>query len=169
MAEANGPRGLTIRECRPDDVKSIVDIAIAAWEPVHALRRELLGEELAAILEPGWQERKANEVRSACSPESNARVLVAEEGGEVVGFVTFYTNSTTLIGEIGNNAVRPDRQGRGIGTMMYMHAFERLREAGMRFVKVTTRGDEGHAAARRAYEKAGFNIRIPLVTYYRKL
>ena len=73
------------------------------------------------------------------------------------------------IGEIGNNAVHPDLRGQGIGPRMYQYAFDRLRERGMRYVKVGTGGDPAHAPARRAYEKAGFTIQLPGVEYYREL
>jgi ribosomal protein S18 acetylase RimI-like enzyme len=78
-------------------------------------------------------------------------------------------NHTSRIGEIGNNAVHPDVQGRGIGPQMYRHALERLRELGMRFVKVGTGGDPAHAPARRAYEKVGFDVQLPGVEYYCRL
>jgi len=39
----------------------------------------------------------------------------------------------------------------------------------MRFVEVTTGGDPSHAPVRRAYERAGFSVQLPTITYYRKL
>lgn len=52
---------------------------------------------------------------------------------------------------------------------MYAYAFARLRERGMRYVRVSTGGDPAHAPARRAYEKAGFVIGLPGVEYHREL
>ncbi len=47
---------------------------------------------------------------------------------------------------------------------------ERIRQAaGMRVATVTTGGDPKHAAAHRAYEKAGFDVQIPSVWLCRKL
>ncbi len=158
-----------IRDVRPEDVETLVAIAIAAWEPVNVCRRQTMGEELFAAAKPDWQGRKAREIRSACDPQNRAGVCVAEHGGQVVGFVAFHANEVSRIGEIGNNAVHPDFQGMGIGSSMYRYAFERLRERGMRFARVVTGGDAPYAAARRAYEKAGFCIRVPLVSYYCKL
>ena len=87
----------------------------------------------------------------------------------MVGFVTCYADASTGIGEIGNNAVHPDCQGQGIAQRLYAYAFERLRERGMRYVKVGTGGDPAHAPARRAYQKAGFDVSLPHVEYYREL
>jgi ribosomal protein S18 acetylase RimI-like enzyme len=105
----------------------------------------------------------------ACDPTGNAMVGVAELDGHPVGFVTCYADDRSRIGEIGNNAVYPDVQGRGVGPRLYEYAFGRLRERGMRYVRVSTGGDPAHAPARRAYEKAGIGVQLPGVEYYRAL
>lgn len=158
-----------IRELKSTDVDIIADIAVAAWKPIFDFYREAMGEELFSLACPNWQKEKARQVRRACEPESSAMVCVAEKEGKVIGFITFHANYDTCIGEIGNNAVHPDFQGMGVGTMMYRHVFERMKEHGMRFVKVGTGADPAHAPARRAYEKAGFDIKIPNVQYYKKM
>ena len=159
---------ILIRDLEPPDAETIVRIAVAAWEPIFAYFRQAMGAELFAAACPNWQQEKARQVRAACRPDSSPGVCVAEKDGRVVGFITFCAKGSG-IGEIGNNAVHPDFQGQGIGTRMYQHVFQRLRERGMRFVKVHTGGDPAHAPARRAYEKAGFDIQLPTVDYYRKL
>ena len=163
------PSDFTIRDLRPADVEAAVEIALAAWAPIFASFRRIMGDDLFTALHPDCQKRKARQVRSACDPGDRASVSVAEKDDRIVGFITFYTNDATRVGEIGNNAVHPDFQGQGIGTRMYRHVFEKMREAGMRFVKVSTGGDPSHAPARRAYEKAGFSIKVPSVDYYRAL
>lgn len=162
-------RDIVIRDLKSTDVEVIAEIAVAAWTPIFAFYRQTLGEELFEAACPNWQEEKARQVRLACDPQNRAMVCVAEKEGQVVGFITFYANDASRIGEIGNNAVHPDFQGMGIGTRMYQHIFDRLGRLGMRFVKVSTGGDPSHAPARRAYEKAGFSIQLPSVEYYRKL
>jgi len=160
---------VVIRDLRSPDVDAVVEIAVAAWAPIFAFYRQTMGDDLFAAANSNWKEEKARQVREACDLRNPALVWVAEKGGRVVGFVTFYANDTSRIGEIGNNAVHPDHQGMGIGTRMYQHVFGRLRKLGVRFVKVSTGGDPAHAAARRAYEKAGFSIQLPGIEYYRKL
>ena len=167
--EAGMSDRIVIRDLEPTDVEAIADIAVAAWVPIFAYYREAMGEELFALACPDWQEDKAGQVRRACEPDHPAMVCVATSDGCVVGFATYYANRASGIGEIGNNAVHPDFQGRGIATRLYSHVFARLRELDVRFVKVGTGGDPAHAPARRAYERAGFSIRLPHVEYYRKL
>jgi GNAT superfamily N-acetyltransferase len=158
-----------VRDLEPQDVERVVQIAVMAWAPIYGAYRQTLGEDLFAAMYPDWQADKARQVRTACLPENPAMVSVAVEDGQVVGFITYYSNDASHVGEIGNNAVHPDWQGRGIGPEMYHHTFQRLRALGMRFVEVHTGGDPAHAPARRAYEKAGFDVSLPGVTYYRRL
>lgn len=157
-----------IRDLAPGDVDAIVAIALAAWEPIYRFYRHEMGEALFQTVFPDWRVDKARQVETACRPGSKAHVCVAEQDREVVGFATYYANRPG-VGEIGNNAVRPDRQGQGIGPRMYGYIFDRLRALGMRYVKVSTGGDPAHAPARGAYRKAGFEIALPGVDYYRAL
>jgi GNAT superfamily N-acetyltransferase len=93
-------------------------------------------------------------------------VWVAEEDGEVVGFITVELDRETLIGEIGNNAVDLASQHRGIGALMYKFVLEQMKEAGMRCATVSTGDDPSHAPARQAYENVGFSRAVPSVQYY---
>ena len=106
---------------------------------------------------------QAEILTSLLEPDSGWELYVAEQAGVVVGFVSVQLNEQTSIGEIGLNAVHPDRASAGIGTAMYNVVLERLRRAGMRVATVSTGGDASHAPARRAYEKAGFTVGIPSV------
>lgn len=163
------PDNVTIRDYRPPDLSRVLDIAVAAWAPIYASYRAILGESLFIQLHTNWQEGKRRQVADGCAGVGGAAVLVAELKGDVVGFVTFRGDRAAGIGEIGNNAVDPAHQGRGIAPAMYAEVFERLRQQGLRFVKVSTGGDPSHAPARRAYQKAGFETALPHVDYFREL
>ena len=52
---------------------------------------------------------------------------------------------------------------------MYKAVLAYFQEQGMTFARVTTGLDYAHSRARRAYERAGFNIRREDVTYYLEL
>jgi ribosomal protein S18 acetylase RimI-like enzyme len=65
--------------------------------------------------------------------------------------------------------VHPEWQGRGIAAALYQAALAKMRANGMRAVRVTTGLDEGHAPARAAYQKAGFIVGLPSITYYQDL
>ena len=163
----SGPIG--VRAYQPRDEGAIVAIAVAAWAPVYAYRRQCMGDDLFQAVHPDWRAEKARQVRSACRTGGPDTVCVAEIAGQVVGFCTFYAHRGSAVGEIGNNAVDPPWQGRGVVQRMYAYALASLRDQGMATVRVRTGGDPAHAPARRAYEKAGFEVGLPEVTYYRAL
>ena len=174
---------IMIRPLELADLETVVEIALAAWEPIYAYRRQMMGDVLFSTVHPDWRAEKAGQVRRGCAAGPPAILAVAtateaEAGGaeatgadaadRVVGFVTCCVLGSG-IGEIGNNAVHPDWQGRGIAPRLYDYCFERLRGRGVRYVKVGTGGAPAHAPARRAYKKAGFSVALPGVEYYREL
>ena len=158
-----------ILPAQPEHIPDFEAIAVAAWEPYFAFRRAVLGEDAFQAEHGDWQADKARQVRSNASGEHGCRAFVAQLEGRIVGFVTYFANARTGVAEIGNNAVRPGWQGRGIGTRMYAFVLERMRQEGMRYAKVRTGGDPAHAPARTAYEKVGFGDRIEHVEYHLKL
>ena len=159
---------MIIRDAQTDDADAVAEIAVAAWRPIYARLRDFLGDELFDTLHTGWESHKAEQVRQACDATESGAALVADSSDLVVGFVSFYTH-TAPVGVIGNNAVHPDFQSQGIATRLYECVLARLREAGMRYARVTTGADLSYAPARRAYEKVGFEIEASTVTYYREL
>ena len=84
-----------------------------------------------------------------------------------MGFVTVVLHDADQ-GEIDMLAVDPARQRNGIGQKLIDTALEFMRTHGVTHGELGTGGDPGHAAARRAYERAGF-VGLPLVHYYKQL
>ena len=160
---------LIIRDLESKDVDAAVGIAKRAWEPIFESFLRLIGEDVFPKVYPDWRAGKERQIRSAVAGGPPAFFLVAEEEGTVVGFASYHLNADSKIGEIGNNAVDPDHQNRGIGALLHAKALERMRSAGMEVAKVTTGLDESHAPARSAYKKSGFTNSIPMTTYYQRL
>ncbi len=153
------------RPARAEDIPDIRRIASAAWAPIYAHFREVMGEDLWRREHPGDPlERKADSVERHFR-ERPDEAFVVELDGVVVGFCT-YVIGDNGVGVIGNNAVDPAVQGRGVGAAQYREVLRRFREAGMVYAKVGTGLDPSHAAARRAYEKVGFKQVRPHVDYY---
>lgn len=157
-----------IRSYTPADLPTLMDIANRAWQPIYDMYAGIRSPELFALLVPDRHTAKGDQIR-AHAARSPDHILVCEEGGRIVGFVTFQLDRDHGIGTLGNNAVDPACGLKGIGQQMYQAVFARFRQEGLRFAKVTTGLDEAHARARRAYERAGFNQRQEDVTYYMKL
>ncbi|HPY89255.1 MAG TPA: GNAT family N-acetyltransferase [Lentisphaeria bacterium] len=159
-----------IRAFRDSDREAIVDIANRAWAPIRRMSRQALGDKIADLLvgAAGDGRSKGEEVRRQIenAPEN---ILVCEEDGKVVGFITFMIDDQKKIGTIGNNAADPDCGLKGIGQQMYRAVLELFRNRGLQAARVFTGLDDAHARARRAYERAGFNRQLTHVTYYMEL
>jgi ribosomal protein S18 acetylase RimI-like enzyme len=160
---------VVMRPARADDLSLLDEVRQAAFAPVFASFRSMLGEDIYELAQAREDEAQGELLISLLAPESGWKVYAAERGGMVVGFVAIRLNHDTHVGEIGLNAVHPDHAGKGVGTTMYDFAIARMKEPGMQVATVATGGDPSHAPARRAYEKAGFTVHIPSVWLCRKL
>jgi putative acetyltransferase len=82
--------------------------------------------------------------------------LVAEDGGQILGHVLFSPGriGATPVEGLGPVAVRPERQGQGIGSALIRAGLASLRQAGHRIVMV-----EGNPAY---YTRFGFQDATPL-------
>jgi GNAT superfamily N-acetyltransferase len=151
------------------DFPCLEEVRAAAFAPVFASFRSILGEDIYNLAQAPEDDAQGELLASLFAPESGWEVYAAELAGMVVGFVSVRLNLGTQVGEIGLNAVHPHHAGKGVGTAMYEFAIARMKEAGMRVATVATGADPSHAPARRAYEKAGFTVQIPSVWLCRKL
>ncbi|CAL9520910.1 hypothetical protein SUDANB121_03853 [Nocardiopsis dassonvillei] len=71
-------------------------------------------------------------------------------------------------GEVALPAAGPGHRRAGLGTVITRHAADRIRARGTSTAVAETGGDEGHAPARAAYEKAG-PTPPPIVRRFRAL
>lgn len=144
-------------------------IRAAAFAPVFASFRAIVGPYIAAVALAHAEADQARLLDDICAEGSGHHVLVARVDGEIAGFVSFTVDAGPRMGELGLNAVHPDHAGRGIGAFMYGEALAGMKALGARAVEVGVGGDPSHAPARRAYEKAGFGPAIPSLSLYRSL
>ena len=158
---------MIMREYRSDDLEQVMNIANAAWQPIRKMSREALGDTISNILNPaGDAESKGLQVKAQID-SGQYGIAVCEHDGQIVGFITWQI--VGRIGEICNNAARPDTGLKGIGQAMYHFVLAKFREAGVKVVRVTTGLDWAHVPARRAYERAGFKKHLDLITYFMEL
>ena len=157
-----------IRLFQPSDLEPMVAIAKKAWKKIFEGFRQQLGDELYSILYDNRLQDKRHQL-TEFTARFPGQCYVCERNGKIVGFVTFGLNRETKTGILTNNAADPDSGEKGVGQEMYAAVFERMRQEGMIAVTVSTGLDEGHAPARRAYERAGFEKHLNSVTYCKKL
>ena len=159
---------IQIREFRDEDLETIVEFSLRAWQPVFASVRNVLGDEIFLRLHPDWRAGQADAVRSTCTDEDRD-VFVAVADARPVGFVAVALNAFhERMGAIDIIGVDPDFQRRGVSSRLTEFAAEHMRRSGMDIAVVETGGDPGHAPARAAYETAGFTL-LPIARYFRLL
>lgn len=159
---------MLIREYDQADEGQVIDLSLRAWAPVHESMEQVMGHEISdRLLDGGWRRNQERDVRATLTDEQ-ARVWVAEVGGQAVGFVSAVLGPESRVGVVWMLAVDPDHQNQGIGTELTETATEWLRESGMRVAMVETGGDPGHAPGRRTYEKAGYTL-MPIARYFKAL
>jgi len=159
---------VVIRDARPEDAAAAGEIAARAWAPIREAFTDRLGKDIAAGF--GDMKRSKYDQVHRFITKTPQDAVVAEIDGKIVGFATTHLHSerdpNTPTGELGNNAVHPEFGGRGIGRLQGEACIRKLIERGAKVLKVFTGLDEGHAPARRLYEKLGFDKKLEHVEYY---
>jgi ribosomal protein S18 acetylase RimI-like enzyme len=148
------------------DVEEIVALSLLAWEPAFESMEKVLGPRIFHLIWPDWKKSQAEGVAGACRATDKYHTLVAELDGRVVGFIVHELKGDT--GEVVLLAVHPEFQKRGIATQLNVAALDAMKAAGVKMAVAETGGEDGHAPARRAYEKAGYTG-LPLVRYFKDL
>ena len=157
-----------IRRYKTEDLPFIVSIGRRAWINIYDMYRNTYGSELFSLLIPNRDTAKEEQINHHALHHPDW-IYVCEEKEKIVGFITFSIDQERKIGQMGNNAVDPECVLKGIGQQMYSAVFKRFKEEGLLYAQVRTGLDDAHLRARRAYERAGFNIKIEDVTYFKKL
>ncbi len=149
-------------------LNEIVRLSLRAWQPVFdSIKSQMKPDIYREFYPDGWRASQQKAVEEVCAAE-DASVWTAIENAEPVGFVAVKLDPASKIGEIYMIAVDPDFQRRGVATALTDFALRWMKDAGMTVAMVETGGDDGHAPARRAYEKTGFDL-LPIARYFKKL
>lgn len=160
---------IVIRAYAPEDAERLQTIRAAAFVPVFASFRALLGDAIAAVVLANAEQEQAALLQRLCTEDPNARVFVAGRRGTTVGFVAVTFDRDQSIGELVLIAVAPSAAGAGVGSALIAHALAAMRAEGLRAAVVGAGADASHAPALRAYEKAGFRAGIPSKHLYQML
>lgn len=143
---------LTVRPARFEDIEAVKTITEAAFGPMSMGRmsEDFFGEKLGG---KPWHFYKNREVGDYAENNSHL-VIVCETEGKTVAYATWLPDPEKGTAQIGNNAVHPDYQGRGIGKLMQQEIFRRMKEDGYRRFMVSTLSVD--IPAQKVYEKLGY-------------
>ncbi len=156
---------LKFMRMRKNDFKEVKNIVRKIWTMgVDKLREETYG----IIGNKSWDEWVWKSVKEYLK-EKNTKKFVTKINGKIVGFCSYRIDKIKKIGTVGYNGVLPEYSGLGIGTYQINKILELMKKEGMEIAEVLTGLNEGHAPARRMYEKAGFKEFFKSVLYTKKL
>ena len=160
---------LTLRQSINSDLPKLETIRARAFAPIFGSFRKILGDEIYDIAQKSEDDKQCEQLSEMFSGTSKWIIFTALADEEISGFVSIQIDEASKVGEIGLNAIEPKFSGRGFGTQMFEHAIDYMKSCDMRVATAATGGDPSHLPARKAYEKAGFDVQIPSVWYCRTL
>ena len=142
---------MLIRAYREADREALKRITVEAFDGVSIDQN--MEQRFGEVAGRDWRWRKARQIDDDLSADG-AAVWVAEEGGEVVGYVTARLDRAAGVGFIPNLAVRAGRRGRGVGRQLIEHALAQFRAAGLEVARIETL--EQNPVGRHLYPDCGF-------------
>jgi ribosomal protein S18 acetylase RimI-like enzyme len=131
---------IDIRRAEPKDAAAIADVHNASWSGAYA--GIIPHKALTAMLARRGPQWWSNAIRRATS------VLVAEMGGQIVGYATFGRNRVRELaqqGEIYELYIAPEYQGVGLGSRLFAAARDALGRHGLEGLVVWALEDNGGA------------------------
>ena len=142
-----------IRPFREADWPAVKEICELIWGiGLDCVREERYGFEVGG---KPWQDRLVESLRESMGARPQDW-FVTELDGHVIGFCALSTDTSTGIGQVCRNGIHPDYAGKGHGSRQLRFVWDEFRRRGMRIAEVHTGLNDGHAPARKMYERAGF-------------
>ncbi|MHA7275962.1 GNAT family N-acetyltransferase [Arthrobacter sp. Hz1] len=152
-----------LRDCTTSDIPALIDLTITTFRPLFTGSLIELRPEVTKHDHSRWEDDYRSEVPSLFAPDEDRFITLAEEDGQILGYVGWnVTNKTS--GRLEMVAVHPDARRQGVARLLCRSAVTRLQTCGVTVVHIGTGGDAFHAPARALYESLGF-IPYPTVDY----
>lgn len=127
---------MIIREATVEDSRGMARVRVDTWKTSY--RGFIASDHLDSLSDADSETRFR---QSMTVPGTDERFFVADEGGDITGFVIFGPERAVAAldrGEIYALYVRPEKQGTGTGRALFRAAASSLLEAGMRSLLVWT-------------------------------
>lgn len=145
-----------IRPARVDDAAQIALVHVRSWQEAY---RGLMPQAYLDALDPARRVDRWARSLAETEPAGRGGVLVAEDGGRVVGFIGYSPShdddaDQDQVGEVGAIYLRADTWGKGIGRRLMDTALGHLAETGFNEATLWVLGT--NVRARRFYEAGGW-------------
>ncbi|MEW6357742.1 MAG: GNAT family N-acetyltransferase [Planctomycetota bacterium] len=155
---------IIIRKYKESDREVLKEITAICFEGVSL---EYHTEQMFGVIHgKDWRWRKKRHVDADIDANADG-IFVAEEEGEVVGYISTRVDPETKIGGIPNFSVLPRCQKKGIGRRLVDAAVEYLKSQGMEYARIETLAN--NEVGLRFYPRLGFQEVIRQVHYIKRL
>src|SRR5688572_18069408 len=142
---------MQIRPFQTADLPALKAITVEAFDGVsidHGIER-VFGE----VHGRDWKWRKARHLDDDAARDPTG-IFVAEDSGQIAGYITTWQDREAGIGHIPNVAIRPEFRGAGLGRLLIEHALAHFRAAGLTHAKIETLAQ--NAVGNHLYTSMGF-------------
>jgi len=148
---------ILLRDHLPSDLPALQVIARSSYGHSRYYYDQHYARERCDDLYAEW-------IAKSCR-ETAERVLVAEQGGELIGYLTYHLDKDSQRGYIGLVGIRADARGNGVGRFLVHGAQEWFGAQGARVVSVITQGR--NISAQRLYQRRGFITSMVQLWYHK--
>jgi GNAT superfamily N-acetyltransferase len=160
---------MRIRGYRASDLARLIELTIETFGPFYEDHfRPAVGETVFAHQHGAWREDYRAQVPTLHDPDAHKYVAVAEEDGDLLGYVAWNVAPKRRHGEVEILAVTRAERRSGIGAALCEHAIADMRDRDVEVVAVGTGGDAFHAPARALYSSLGFT-EYPVAVFFKQL
>jgi ribosomal protein S18 acetylase RimI-like enzyme len=142
---------MRIRPYQPSDLEALKRLTLEGFSGVsidHGIE-----EQFGPINGHDWRWRKARHIDKDVKRDP-AGVFVAEENGQIAGYVTTWQDTAAGIGHIPNLVVAESHRNQGLGRKLLEHALAHFRSAGLTHAKIETLAQ--NAIGNHLYPSLGF-------------
>jgi ribosomal protein S18 acetylase RimI-like enzyme len=142
---------MLIRPYHPADLPDLKRLTIEGFQGVsidHGIENAF-----GVINGHDWRWRKARHIDDDVAHDASG-IFVAEDGGQVVGYVTTWQDHGAGVGNIPNLAVAASHRNQGLGRALLEHALNHFRAAGLTHAKIETLAQ--NAIGNHLYPSLGF-------------
>jgi ribosomal protein S18 acetylase RimI-like enzyme len=142
---------MPLRTYQPSDLVALKRLTLEGFSGVsidHGIE-----EQFGPINGHDWRWRKARHIDDDVARDATG-VFVAEEDGQVVGYITTWQDRAAGIGHIPNLAVAASHRNQGLGRALLEHAMNHFRAAGLSHAKIETLAQ--NAIGNHLYPSLGF-------------
>jgi ribosomal protein S18 acetylase RimI-like enzyme len=153
-----------LRPYSPVDRDALIKLTVDSFQGVSIDQN--IEKHFGPVNSRDWRWRKARQIEAEIKANP-AGTFVAEEDGQIIGYITTHIDGEAGIGQIPNLAVGREARNRGLGRQLIEHALTYFRSLGLSHAKIETL--DQNPIGQHLYPACGFKEVARQIHYLMKL